>query len=129
MRILCIFLPPVAVYLNGTPWQTVGNLFLCFLFWIPGVIHAWLVVSAKERDDERRKELVIDRQKEAAWEAEHPVPQPAPPPGWSVSPPGEPSPSSAVEPSATGPLAAPAGTAAETDSAAVPPGSLPKEPE
>src|SRR5688572_26279748 len=87
MRILCIVLPPLAVYLNGTPLQTVGNVFLSVLFWIPGVIHAWLVVSRRQRDDELRLERQLNARREAAWDADHPAPTPAPPPGWSVSPP------------------------------------------
>jgi uncharacterized membrane protein YqaE (UPF0057 family) len=45
--ILAIFIPPLAVYLkthNGK--DTVINLLLCILFWVPGVIHAlWKVLA------------------------------------------------------------------------------------
>jgi uncharacterized membrane protein YqaE (UPF0057 family) len=45
--ILAILLPPLAVYLaTKSAKQTILNLILCFLFWIPGVIHA-LWVSLK----------------------------------------------------------------------------------
>lgn len=39
--ILAIFIPPLAAYLkthNGK--DTVINLILCLLFWVPGIIHA-----------------------------------------------------------------------------------------
>lgn len=45
--ILAIFLPPLAVYLKTQSGKdTVINLVLCFLFWLPGVIHAlWKVLT------------------------------------------------------------------------------------
>lgn len=43
--ILCIFLPPVAILLKGKPIQACINFLLCLLFWIPGVIHAIMVVN------------------------------------------------------------------------------------
>ena len=44
--ILAIFIPPLAVYLKTHSGKdTLINLILCFLFWIPGVIHAlWKVL-------------------------------------------------------------------------------------
>ena len=46
--ILAILLPPLAVYLaTKSGKQTIINLILCFLFVIPGVLHAlWLVLKA-----------------------------------------------------------------------------------
>jgi uncharacterized membrane protein YqaE (UPF0057 family) len=45
--ILSIFLPPVAVALkNGIGKDLIINIVLCFLFWIPAVIHA-LWISTK----------------------------------------------------------------------------------
>ena len=45
--ILALFIPPLAVYLktqNGK--DTIINLVLCLLFWIPGVIYAlWTVAT------------------------------------------------------------------------------------
>ncbi|MDX2426021.1 MAG: YqaE/Pmp3 family membrane protein [Cycloclasticus sp.] len=45
--ILAIFLPPVAVFLNkGVGKDLAINIILCFLFFIPGMIHAiWLVTK------------------------------------------------------------------------------------
>ena len=51
MRIfLAIVLPPVAVLLCGKPIQAILNLFLTLLGWIPGVIHALMVVSSYQAD-------------------------------------------------------------------------------
>ena len=45
--LLCIFLPPIAVALRaGIGLQLVINIVLCFVFWLPAVIHA-LWVSSK----------------------------------------------------------------------------------
>jgi len=52
MRFLAIFLPPVAVLFCGKPIQALINFGLCILLWIPGVIHAWGVVS-DYKDDKR----------------------------------------------------------------------------
>jgi uncharacterized membrane protein YqaE (UPF0057 family) len=45
--ILAILLPPLAVYLKGKSVKdTVINVVLCLLFWIPGVLHAlWKVLT------------------------------------------------------------------------------------
>lgn len=44
--ILAILLPPLAVYLKaGTGNALIINIVLCFLFWIPAIIHALIVVT------------------------------------------------------------------------------------
>jgi len=45
--ILSIFIPPVAVFLKAGPGKDLLiNVVLCFLFFIPAVIHAlWLVTK------------------------------------------------------------------------------------
>lgn len=44
--LLCIFLPPVAVALkHGVGLQLLINIVLCFVLWLPAVIHAFLVAS------------------------------------------------------------------------------------
>jgi uncharacterized membrane protein YqaE (UPF0057 family) len=45
--ILAIILPPLAVFLKkGAGKDLVINILLCFLFWIPAIIHAlWLVTK------------------------------------------------------------------------------------
>ena len=55
--ILAIFLPPVAVLLVGKPFQALINLFLCLLLWIPGVIHAILVINSAKAN--ARAERII----------------------------------------------------------------------
>lgn len=44
--LLAILLPPVAVLICGKPFQFLINLILTFFFWLPGVIHAILVVNS-----------------------------------------------------------------------------------
>ncbi|MEZ5528071.1 MAG: YqaE/Pmp3 family membrane protein [Gammaproteobacteria bacterium] len=48
--IIAIFLPPVAVFLCGKPLQALLNILLTLLFWVPGVIHALLVVHGHLAD-------------------------------------------------------------------------------
>ena len=44
--LLCLFLPPVAVALRaGVGLQLIINIVLCFVFWLPAVIHAFWVSS------------------------------------------------------------------------------------
>ena len=45
--ILSIFLPPVAVFLKkGAGKDLIINIVLCFLFYVPAIIHAlWLVTK------------------------------------------------------------------------------------
>lgn len=59
---LAIILPPLAVLLCGKPIQFVLNIFLTLLFWIPGVIHAILVVNS-HLADKRTKKIVDAMQK------------------------------------------------------------------
>lgn len=46
MYLLAILLPPVAVLIAGRPFQALINLGLTILLWLPGAIHAILVVRA-----------------------------------------------------------------------------------
>lgn len=48
--LLAIILPPVAVLLCGKPLQFLLNILLTLFFWIPGVIHAILVVNSHLAD-------------------------------------------------------------------------------
>jgi uncharacterized membrane protein YqaE (UPF0057 family) len=48
MYLLAILFPPLAVLLTGKPIQALLNLVLCLFFWIPGVIHAFMVVNEKK---------------------------------------------------------------------------------
>lgn len=58
LYVLAIFLPPVAVLLCGKPFQAILNIVLWACFWLPGSIHAWFVVSARE-DRRRLEELAV----------------------------------------------------------------------
>ena len=64
MFLLSIFLPPVAVLLCGKPFQSVLNLFLTMALWIPGVVHAFMVVSARNADKRTNRLIDAVKQKE-----------------------------------------------------------------
>jgi len=55
--IIAIILPPLAVLLCGKPIQFILNIFLTLLFWIPGMVHALLVVHSHLAD--KRTEKII----------------------------------------------------------------------
>jgi uncharacterized membrane protein YqaE (UPF0057 family) len=60
LYLVAIFLPPVAVLLCGKPFQAIVNLILTLLFYVPGLIHALLVVNnhyADKRTDRLVKEM------------------------------------------------------------------------
>ena len=58
---LAIILPPVAVLLCGKPVQFVLNILLTLFFWIPGVIHAILVVNSHLAD--KRTDKIVTAMK------------------------------------------------------------------
>jgi uncharacterized membrane protein YqaE (UPF0057 family) len=55
LYLLAIVLPPVAVLACGKPGTAVLNCFLTLLLWIPGVIHAILVVNEHKSDQRAAK--------------------------------------------------------------------------
>lgn len=55
MYLLAILLPPVAVLFSGKPFQALINIFLTLLFWIPGMIHAILVVNEKKANKRMKR--------------------------------------------------------------------------
>ncbi|KAK5167506.1 uncharacterized protein LTR77_007205 [Saxophila tyrrhenica] len=56
LGIIAIFLPPLAVVLRtGCGADVVINILLCFLAWIPGVLHAWYVIIKTPNHSERRR--------------------------------------------------------------------------
>ena len=57
MILLAILLPPIAVLMCGKPVQSILNFFLTLCLWIPGVIHAILVVNARNAG-RRQQELI-----------------------------------------------------------------------
>ncbi|MDF1815065.1 MAG: YqaE/Pmp3 family membrane protein [Verrucomicrobiales bacterium] len=61
--LIALLLPPLAVLLCGKPFQAVLNFFICVLFlWIPGIIHALLVV-ASTKSQENSDKIVQSNQK------------------------------------------------------------------
>ncbi|OXM82730.1 YqaE/Pmp3 family membrane protein [Paenibacillus rigui] len=50
MYLLAILLPPVAVLFCGKPFQAFINLILTLCFWLPGAIHACMVVHERKQD-------------------------------------------------------------------------------
>jgi uncharacterized membrane protein YqaE (UPF0057 family) len=61
MYLLAILLPPVAVLVTGRPIQAVLNLILTLIFWVPGAIHAILVVNEHKADKRMRKQAKLMR--------------------------------------------------------------------
>ncbi|GGJ32443.1 YqaE/Pmp3 family membrane protein [Paenibacillus hunanensis] len=57
LYILAIFLPPVAVLLCGKPGKAILNLILTLIVWLPGVVHAFIVISQTENEKRNRKML------------------------------------------------------------------------
>jgi uncharacterized membrane protein YqaE (UPF0057 family) len=58
MRYLLAFLfPPAAVLLCGKPIQAIFNVVLTMLIYVPGVIHALMVIHGSEAD-QRQKKLI-----------------------------------------------------------------------
>lgn len=46
LYLLAIVLPPLAVLLCGKPFQAILiSIPLTLLMWLPGILHAWVVVS------------------------------------------------------------------------------------
>ena len=55
--LLAILLPPLAVLLCGKPFQFLLNVCLTLCLWIPGMLHAILVVH-DHHDEERTNRIV-----------------------------------------------------------------------
>jgi uncharacterized membrane protein YqaE (UPF0057 family) len=62
MYLLAIVLPPVAVLFCGKPFQAFLNFFLTLFFYVPGLIHALLVVN-NSKAERRHEELVRELQR------------------------------------------------------------------
>ena len=64
--LLAIFFPPLAVLSCGKFFQAIINFFACLLFYIPGVIHAFMVVKeykADKRSEKQAERIVTLQQK------------------------------------------------------------------
>ena len=59
LYLLVILLPPLAVLCCGKPVQALLNLIACLtvLGWLPGMVHACLVVSSHHADQRRQRLL------------------------------------------------------------------------
>jgi uncharacterized membrane protein YqaE (UPF0057 family) len=55
MYLLAILLPPVAVLICGKPLQAFINLILCLFLYIPGMVHAIMVVNEYKADRRAEK--------------------------------------------------------------------------
>lgn len=51
LYLLAIFLPPVAVLACGKVFQALLSIPLTLCFWVPGMLHALLVVSQHHADE------------------------------------------------------------------------------
>ena len=57
---LAILLPPLAVLMaGGRPFQGLLNVGLTILGWIPGVIHAFLVVGEHKADKRAKRQAEV----------------------------------------------------------------------
>ncbi len=64
LYLLAVFIPPLAVFLCGKPFQALLSIPLTLLGWAPGVIHALFVVQNHYADERSRKLIrVVERQR------------------------------------------------------------------
>jgi len=65
MYLLAVLVPPLAVLICGKPVQALLNLLLCLLLYIPGIIHAVMVVN-EHKADKRAERLLEKTRRNAA---------------------------------------------------------------
>ena len=68
LYLIAILLPPLAVLLAGKPFQAILNLLLTLLLYVPGLLHALLVVH-NHYADRRAARIADEMKKEARREA------------------------------------------------------------
>jgi uncharacterized membrane protein YqaE (UPF0057 family) len=68
LYLIAILLPPVAVALAGKPFQAILNLVLTLMLYLPGLLHALLVVH-NHYADKRAARIADAMKKEARREA------------------------------------------------------------
>ncbi|PTM58937.1 YqaE/Pmp3 family membrane protein [Desmospora activa] len=56
LYLLAVILPPVAVLFVGKPFQALLNLILTLIGWLPGMIHAILVVNEYKADKRAKRQ-------------------------------------------------------------------------
>ncbi|MEK4011666.1 YqaE/Pmp3 family membrane protein [Peribacillus sp. FSL M8-0224] len=59
LYLIAIIFPPLAVLLAGKPIQAVLNLVLTLFFYVPGLIHAILVVHDKKADKRMKQQAAL----------------------------------------------------------------------
>lgn len=59
LYLIAILFPPLAVLLAGKPIQAVLNLILTLFFYVPGLIHAILVVHDKKADKRMKQQASL----------------------------------------------------------------------
>jgi uncharacterized membrane protein YqaE (UPF0057 family) len=59
LYLIAILFPPLAVLLAGRPIQAVFNLVLTLFFYVPGLIHAILVVHDKKADKRMKLQAAL----------------------------------------------------------------------
>ena len=62
---LAILLPPVAVLRCGKPGQALLNVILTLCLWVPGALHALLVVTSHRAD--QRADRVVREVRQVPW--------------------------------------------------------------
>lgn len=65
LYLLAVILPPVAVLLRGKPFQALINLLLTICFWVPGVIHAWIVINGANKDKRMKEQAKLIAKEQA----------------------------------------------------------------
>ncbi|MGM0888944.1 MAG: YqaE/Pmp3 family membrane protein [Bacillota bacterium] len=59
LYLIAIIFPPLAVLLAGKPIQSVLNLVLTLFFYVPGLIHAILMVHDKKADKRMKQQSAL----------------------------------------------------------------------
>ncbi|MFJ7638214.1 YqaE/Pmp3 family membrane protein [Peribacillus sp. NPDC097206] len=59
LYLIAILFPPLAVLLAGKPIQALLNLILTLFFYVPGLIHAILVVHDKKADNRMKHQAAL----------------------------------------------------------------------
>jgi len=65
--LLCIICPPLAVLLVGRPFAALLNVALTCFYWIPGVLHALLVVGGRKTRRHRKAGRAVAPEKTSWW--------------------------------------------------------------
>ena len=66
MFILCIIFPPLAALIAGGLMSGILNFILTLLGWIPGMIHAFMVVNNNEAEKRNQEQIQAIKEQTAA---------------------------------------------------------------